>query len=74
MTEVRQRPTPRVRFREVSVKRELTVYSWASTVARVAWFEAVVLYYFTMCQAVFSKSSRTIHCLAYHCLRNSTNS
>ena len=27
MTEVRQGPTPRVRFREVSVKRELSVFS-----------------------------------------------
>ena len=28
MTEVRQGPTPRVRFREVSVKRDLTVYGF----------------------------------------------
>ena len=28
MTEVRQGPTPRVRFREVSVKRELAVFSF----------------------------------------------
>ena len=30
MTEVRQGTTPRVRFREVSVKRELNVFSFSS--------------------------------------------
>ena len=45
MTEVRQGPTPRVRFREVSVKRELTVcFEMTKLFDRVLSDVAVVLF------------------------------